>query len=91
MYVVANRVLPESEARQKPPEGEQLSFFDLHYGAAEQAQLEEEEALARERAIQKTVIHIKQKYGKNAIFKGMNLEEGATGNDRNRQIGGHKA
>ena len=41
--------------------------------------------------MQKTVIDIKKKYGKNALIKGMNLEEGATAKDRNSQIGGHKA
>ena len=45
----------------------------------------------RERCIQKAMVEIKKKYGKNAILKGMNLEEGATTMERNRQIGGHKA
>ena len=48
-------------------------------------------ALARERRIQNATLAIKKKYGKNALFKGMNLEEGATAKDRNAQIGGHKA
>jgi DNA polymerase V len=51
----------------------------------------EEESLAREKSRQKAVLHIQKKYGKNAIVKGMNLQEGATTMDRNRQIGGHKA
>ncbi len=41
--------------------------------------------------MQQAMLEIKKKYGKNAILKGMNLEEGATTVDRNRQIGGHKA
>ena len=49
----------------------------------------EQQALDREKKVQRTVIDIKKKYGKNAILKGMNLQEGATGRDRNRQIGGH--
>jgi hypothetical protein len=48
-------------------------------------------ALERERKIQKAALAIKKKYGKNAILKAMNLEEGATAKDRNAQIGGHKA
>lgn len=44
-----------------------------------------------ERKIQKTIIGIKNKYGKNAILKGIDFEEGATMRDRNNQIGGHKA
>ena len=37
------------------------------------------------------MLDIKKKYGKNAILKGMNLEDGATARERNDQIGGHKA
>ena len=47
--------------------------------------------LERERNMQKSMIYIKKKFGKNAILKGMNLEEGATTMERNRQIGGHKS
>ena len=43
-----------------------------------------------EKELQKAMIDIKKKYGKNAILKGMNLQEGATTIDRNKQIGGHK-
>ena len=54
-------------------------------------QRKEAEALDRERKIQETLITIKKRYGKNAILKGMNLQEGATARERNSQIGGHKA
>lgn len=47
--------------------------------------------LERERRIQHAMIDIKKKFGKNAILKGMNLEEGATTIERNQQIGGHKS
>ena len=47
--------------------------------------------LEREKKVQRTVLDIKKKFGKNAILKGMNLEEGATAKSRNEQIGGHKA
>lgn len=47
--------------------------------------------LERERRMQKAMLDIKKKFGKNAILKGMNLEEGATTMERNRQIGGHKS
>ena len=49
------------------------------------------EALEKEKNLQKATLKIKQKYGKNAILKGMNLEEGATTRERNEIIGGHKA
>ena len=45
----------------------------------------------REKELQKTVVGLKKRFGKNAVLKGMNLEEGATSIDRNKQIGGHKA
>ena len=65
---------------------EQLDIFtDL------KAEKENEAALERERKLQETVITLKMKYGKNAILKGMNLQEGATTISRNKQIGGHKA
>ena len=41
--------------------------------------------------MQKTIIGIKKRFGKNAILKGMNLQEGATAMERNEQVGGHKA
>ena len=47
--------------------------------------------LAKERRIQETLIDIKQRFGKNAILKGLNFQDGATAKERNRQIGGHKA
>lgn len=50
----------------------------------------EDAELAREKRRQKAVLGIKKRFGKNAIIKGMNLEEGATAIDRNRQIGGHR-
>ena len=51
----------------------------------------EQKALERERKMQQAMLDIKKKFGKNAILKGMNLEEGATTMERNQQIGGHKA
>jgi DNA polymerase V len=90
MSITAARVLDESEARKAGVKEEQLSMF-TDYEAEEREREAEEAALDKERRMQKTVIDIKKKYGKNAIMKGMNLEEGATAKDRNRQIGGHKA
>ena len=69
---------------------EQLDLF-TDYAAREAEQKKEEADLERERKMQRAVLTIRRKYGKNAILKGMNLEEGATAKDRNEQIGGHKA
>ena len=90
MYVVANHVLPEADVPKKNDGVVQLDLF-TDYAAEEEKQKAEDAALERERKIQKAVLAIKKKYGKNAILKAMNLEEGATAKDRNAQIGGHKA
>ena len=83
--LVANRVLPE-EAVQQELAFDQLDLFsDVAEKKAEEAQLE------REKRRQQAVLSIRKKYGKNAILKGMNYEDGATTRDRNAQIGGHKA
>ena len=47
--------------------------------------------LEKDRKLQMTVLDIKKKFGKNAIMKGMNLEDAATTRERNLQIGGHKS
>ena len=69
---------------------EQLDLFS-DYEAQGQQFAQEEEAAEREKRRQQALLTIRKKYGKNAILKGMNLEEGATARDRNAQIGGHKA
>lgn len=81
--IVACNVIPESKAHSG---AEQL---DLFTDAAELERLDRD--LEREKNMQKAIITLKEKFGKNAVLKGMNLEEGATAKDRNRQIGGHKA
>lgn len=91
LSISANHVLPEKEAEEKMETGfEQLDLFTDY--AALQKQKEEERAEAeREKKLQHAMLDIKKKFGKNAILKGMNLEEGATARDRNNQIGGHRA
>ncbi len=87
--ITANHVVDE-ETVQKSDNFEQLDLF-TDYGAVQAKKEEEEAELVREKSMQKAMLEIKKKYGKNAILKGMNLEEGATTLDRNKQIGGHKA
>ena len=87
--ITANKLVEESAVKNKE-EYEQLDLF-TDYKAREQQQAEEEAALEREKRMQQTMLAIKKKFGKNAILKGMNLQEGATAKDRNKQIGGHKA
>ncbi len=89
MSVAANRVLSEAEVP-RDNTGEQLSMFaDIE--ALDRQRAEEREADAEERRLQQTLLDIKKRFGKNAILKGMNFEEGATGRERNEQVGGHKA
>lgn len=87
--VVANKVVPEGEELDGGA-SVQMSFFDILDRDDKKIQAEKlfEE---KERKVQKTLIDIKKKHGKNAIIKGMNLEEGATAIERNKQVGGHKA
>ena len=83
--LVACNVLPERAVQQE------LSFQQLDLFADTKKQEEEEAQLEREKRRQQAVLSIRKKFGKNAILKGMNYEEGATTRDRNGQIGGHKA
>ena len=87
--IVANRVVSEASLSKKES-FEQLDLF-TDYEALRQQEAKEAAALEREKSMQKAMLDIKKRYGKNAILKGMNLEEGATARDRNAQIGGHKA
>ncbi len=89
--VTANHLINESEAGQDAKNTYiQMNLF-TDYAAMEEQQQQNETALKKERAIQEAILSVKKRYGKNAILKGMNLEEGATTIERNRQIGGHKA
>ena len=90
LNIAAGHVLPEAEASEKNTRFEQLDLF-TDYAALEAERERERAELARERRMQQAVLGIKKRFGKNAILRGMNLEEGATAKDRNAQIGGHKA
>lgn len=87
--ITANKLIDEKSVKQED-EYQQLDLF-TDYEAQRKKQAEEEEKLERERRMQEAMLSIKKKFGKNAVLKGMNLEEGATAKDRNEQIGGHKA
>lgn len=85
MYIVANHIITEKDA-EKESEYVQLDLF-----SDTKKQEAEENELKKENDMQRAILKIKSKYGKNSIIKGMNLKEGATALERNRQIGGHKA
>lgn len=89
IYLTANHVIDEAQAGRKETY-EQLNLF-TDYEAQREKRAEEEKAFEKERRMQEAVLRIKKRFGKNAILKGMNLEEGAMTIERNGQIGGHKA
>ena len=81
MVIAANHTVPEAEidCSQK---SEQLTLF---------APPADAEGEAREKKIQRAILGLRARFGKNAVLKGMNFKEGATTIERNRQIGGHRA
>jgi DNA polymerase V len=87
--ITANHVVKESSV-EKGTSYEQLDLF-TDYEAVQKGKKEEDETLLREKKMQLAILEIKKKYGKNAILKGSNFEEGAMTRSRNKQIGGHKA
>ncbi|MCR5282483.1 MAG: DNA methylase [Lachnospiraceae bacterium] len=92
--VTASHVLPEDKAGALKAGSqetyEQLDLFS-DYRAEEEKREQKDRERKKERQIQDAVLSIQKRYGKNAILKGMNFEEGATTRERNAQIGGHKA
>ena len=85
--VVANNVQSEDKVSNNNS-FEQLNLFtELNQNSKE----EHKKEIEKERNLQHAIIDIKKKYGKNAILKGMNFEEGGTTISRNSQIGGHRA
>ena len=89
LYLTATCVANETEVLEKTA-FEQLDLF-TDYHAVQEQQVREAAKLEREKKVQRTMLDIKRRFGKNAILKGMNLVEGATGKDRNDTIGGHQA
>lgn len=84
LNLTANHVLNELTAQSIQP-CEQLNLFTNYSEEEKKKRLEQ-----MERNLQRTMLEIKKKYGKNAIIKGMNLQDGGTTIERNGQIGGHK-
>ena len=89
MYVVANHITDAAAARAEDS-FEQLDLFAQLDGEKEKRE-KEAAARAKEERLQQAMLSIKKRYGKNAILHGTSYQEGATGRDRNKQIGGHKA
>ena len=86
--LTANNVVREEIETAKKPI--QLDLFTDYEELCRQQEQERTE-LEKERRMQETILELKKKFGKNAILRGLNFKDGATGKERNSQIGGHKA
>ena len=88
--ITACNLVGDDEAALEKPKPVQLDIF-TDYAAVKERLRSKAEGLAKERKASEAVLQIKKKFGKNAILKGVNFDDGATGMQRNNQIGGHKA
>ena len=88
--IAVMHLLTQAELDEGEPEFEQMSFL-VDYEERDRKRAEEQAELVREQKVQKALLNIRDKYGKNAIVRGMNMKDGATAMERNEQIGGHKA
>lgn len=88
--VVADELIDENLSDDQPEPHTQMDFF-TNYTELERQKQAEREKLCNEKQVQKAVLKIRARYGKNAILRGTNFEPGATGRQRHRQIGGHRA
>ena len=85
-------MVPEEETKQEEGFRQLELFSDWGKEGAQGDKRQREEAeKEREKKMQKAVLEIQKKFGKNAVLKGMSLQEGATARERNGQIGGHRA
>ncbi len=85
--ISTNHIVDEKKAKENVPQRQLDLFVDAQQ--QERERKAEEESLAREHKMQCVTLEIKKKYGKNALLRGTDFEEGATARERNKQIGGH--
>ncbi|MCF0238778.1 MAG: hypothetical protein HUK24_09270, partial [Sphaerochaetaceae bacterium] len=87
--ITVNNIIPEKNA----PKENYLETVNLFsdFDALEKESKEKEKQEDKEKKVEKAVVDLKKRFGKNVMLKAMNLEEGATAKQRNSQIGGHKA
>ena len=88
LNLCVNHVVAESTLAARPQQPRQLDLF-TDYEAQERQRQEEQALRDKERRLQEAQLKIKHRFGKNAILRGLNYEEGATAKERNAQIGGH--
>ena len=90
LNLTTNHVVSEASVSAQDCAPQQLDLF-TDYKALEKQRQAEQAKLDKERRMQEAQLKIKKRFGKNAILRGLNFEEGATAKERNKQIGGHKA
>lgn len=90
LTLVANNIIHEDDVKLQSQAPVELDMF-TDYAEEENKRKEEEQRRKRERRLMEATLAIRKRYGKNALLKGMNFDEGATARERNKQIGGHKA
>lgn len=90
LNLTTNHVVPEASVALQDKKPQQLDLF-TDYEALNRQQQEKQAKLDKERRMQEVQLKIRKRFGKNAILRGLNFEEGATAKERNEQIGGHKA
>lgn len=88
--LAVTRLLMKDQIKDTSPGSEQLDMF-TDYEKSEKEVKEKIREEEKEYKIQKALVEIREKYGKNSVVKGMNMQDNATAMERNRQIGGHKA
>lgn len=88
--VVADELVDENTPSDQPETNLQLDFF-TNYAELEHKKQLELKRLHDEKQVQKAILNIRERYGKNAILRGTSFEPGATGRKRHHQIGGHRA
>ena len=89
IYVIFNHVFPKDSVRM-PQNASQPDLF-TDYEAVNRKEQHLQSQLERETRLQQSILELQKRFGKNAVLKGMNLQDNATQKDRNRQIGGHKS
>ena len=90
LNLTTNHVVSEASVATQGKAPQQLDLF-TDYETIEKQRQEEQAQLDKERRMQETQLRIKKRFGKNAILRGLNFDDGATAKERNKQIGGHKA
>ena len=89
IYISANNLIPKNSVVEEKNNFEQIDLFTNYKKLNKEKEVQKQKEI-KEDKLQKAMLEIKEKYGKNAVVKGMNLEKGGTTIDRNSQIGGHK-